>query len=314
MRQRLCSFLFLVFLLFFATAGFSQAVPNELQTVSIRKGSSAVLRANSAGASSYQWFKDDILIKGQNKQMLITATAGVYKVMAFNSFGCSSDASEKIRLLVLPEISADVSITKRSENRTVLSNQVFDYYLNVRNNGVDDANQINVKDALPDNLVFESLGEPTDGTAVYNTATRTINWNIAFLANQKFAELIIKVRSKLPGTVSNTATVTANEYDPNLSNNTSTDNKEISGLRIPNVFTPNGDGKNDSFYIENLTSFESNDVTVINRWGSTVFQSNGYLNDWTASGLSDGTYFYIVKVRNGTSAWLEYKGYITIIR
>ncbi|MCZ4244650.1 gliding motility-associated C-terminal domain-containing protein [Pedobacter punctiformis] len=314
MRQRLCSFLLLVFLLFFVKTGFSQNTHDELQTVSIRKGSSAVLHANSSGASSYLWFKDNVLIKGQNKDVLITATAGMYKVVAINNFGCTSDASANIKLLILPEIAADISITKRSETRTVLSNQVFDYYLNVRNNGVDDASQINVKDALPDNLIFEGLGEPTDGTAVYNGATKTINWNIAFLANQKFAELVIKVRSKLPGTVTNTATVTANEYDPNLSNNTSTDNKEISGLRIPNVFTPNGDGKNDSFYIENLNSFEANEVTVINRWGSTVFQSNGYLNDWTAPGLSDGTYFYVVKVRNGTSAWLEYKGYVTVIR
>lgn len=314
MRQRLCSFLLLAFLAFFAKTGFSQSAGEELQTVTIRKGSSAVLQANSAGASTYLWFKDDVLIKGQKNRQLITATEGVYKVVAMNSFGCTSDASDQIRVIVLPAISADISITKRSETRTVLSDQIFDYYLNVRNNGADDANQIKVKDALPDNLVFESLGEPTDGTASYDVNERAINWNIAFLGNQKFAELVIKVRSKLPGQVNNTATVTANEPDPNLLNNTSTDRKEISGLRIPNVFTPNGDGKNDSFYIEHLNAFESNDVTVINRWGSTVFQSKGYLNDWTAPGLSDGTYFYVVKVRNGSSAWQEYKGYVTIIR
>lgn len=314
MRQRLCSFLLLAFLAFFAKTGFGQSAGDELQTITIRKGSSAVLQANSAGASSYLWFKDDVLIKGQNTRKLITATEGVYKVVALNSFGCTSDASDKIRLVVLPAISADISITKRSEARTVLSDQVFEYYLNVRNNGADDANQINIKDALPENLVFESLANPTDGTASYSATERTINWNIAFLGNQKFAELVIKVRSKLPGMVNNTATVTANEPDPNLSNNTSTDRKEISGLRIPNVFTPNGDGKNDTFYIEHLDGFESNEVTVINRWGSTVFQSKGYLSDWTAPGLSDGTYFYVVKVRNGSSVWQEYKGYVTIMR
>ncbi|QPH41095.1 T9SS type B sorting domain-containing protein [Pedobacter endophyticus] len=314
MRQRLCSFLLLAFLAFFAKTGFSQSAGEELQTVTIRKGSSAVLQATSAGASTYLWFKDDIVIKGQKNRQLITATEGIYKVVAMNSFGCTSDASDQVRLVVLPAISADISITKRSETRTVLSDQIFDYYLNVRNNGADDANQIKVKDALPDNLVFESLGEPTDGTASYDVNERAINWNIAFLGNQKFAELVIKVRSKLPGTVNNTATVTASEPDPNLANNTSTDRKEISGLRIPNVFTPNGDGKNDAFYIEHLNAFESNDVTVINRWGSTVFQSKGYLNDWTAPGLSDGTYFYVVKVRNGSSAWQEYKGYVTIVR
>jgi len=284
------------------------------QTVTIRQGSSAVLRANSAGAASYIWYKDGILIPAQNKSVLITATAGIYKVASINKFGCTSEISDEIEVIVLPQLSADVAITKRSESKIVVSDQVFDYYLNVRNNGNDDATQLTIKDALPDNLSLENLNQPTDGIASYDQLNRTINWSIPLLANGKFAELVIKVRSKQSGIVSNTATVSAAEFDPNLANNTSTDKKEISGLRIPNVFTPNGDGKNETFYIEHLESFESNEVTIINRWGSTVYQSNHYKNDWTAPGLTDGTYFYVVRVRNGTANWQDYKGYVTVIR
>lgn len=314
MRLRFYTFLFMAFLLFFATTGFCQTVPNGRQKITIQKGSSVMLRASSGGASTYIWFKDGVLIPGQNKVSLITATAGIYKVAAINSFGCTSDLSDEIEVDVIAVPVADVAITKRSESRNILSNQVFDYYLNVRNNGTDDATAVQVKDILPDNLIFESLGQPTDGTATYDPVLRTVQWGIDLLANRKFAELVVKVRSKQPGLVTNTATVTATEHDPVMANNTATDLKEISGLRIPNVFTPNGDGKNDTFYLENLSSFEFNEVTVINRWGSTVFQSNRYLNDWTAPGLSDGTYFYVVKVKNGTADWIEYKGYITIIR
>ncbi|MGM9477367.1 gliding motility-associated C-terminal domain-containing protein [Pedobacter sp. GSP4] len=314
MRHRFYTFLFTAMLLFSFTTVFSQTVPNVRQKITIKKGSSALLRANSGGASTYIWFKDGVLIPGQQKEQLITATAGVYRVAAINSFGCTSDLSEEIEVEVQAVPVADLAITKRSETRNVLSNQVFSYYLDVRNNGTDDATLVNVRDVLPDNLVFERLAQPTDGNAVYDPATRTIKWGIDQLANGKFAELVVYVRATQPGMVSNTATVTGTESDPVLSNNTSTDLKEISGLRIPNVFTPNGDGKNDTFYLENLSSFEFNEVTVINRWGSTVYQSNRYLNDWTAPGLSDGTYFYVVKVKNGTANWLEYKGYVTIIR
>ncbi|WP_316797879.1 gliding motility-associated C-terminal domain-containing protein [Pedobacter frigidisoli] len=314
MRLRFYTFLFMACLLFLSTTVIGQTVPAGRQVITIKKGSAIALRANSGGATTYIWYKDGILVNGQNKESIVTATAGIYRVASINSFGCTSDLSDEIELVVEDIVSADVAITKRSERRNVLSNQVFEYYLDVRNNGKSDATSLNIKDALPDNLIFESISEPTVGVANYNTATRTIGWNIDFLANGNFAELIVKVRARQPGMVTNTATVTAKEFDPVLTNNTSTDQKEISGLRIPNVFTPNGDGKNDTFYLENLSAFEFNDVTVINRWGSTVFQSKGYLNDWTAPGLSDGTYFYVVKVKNGNGDWIEYKGYITLIR
>lgn len=314
MKRRIYSFLALAILLFFIQTAKGQIAPNGRQTISIRQGSSVVLRANSAGAASYIWYKDDVLIEGQRKPTLITATAGIYKVASINKFGCTSDISDEIGVIILPQLIADVAITKRSESKIVVGDQVFEYYLNVRNNGADNATQLMIKDALPDNLSLENLNQPTDGVATYDALSRTINWNIPLLANGKFAELVIKVKSKQAGMVSNTATVTASEFDPNLNNNTSTDKKEISGLRIPNVFTPNGDGKNDTFFIEHLESFESNEVTIINRWGSTVYQSNHYVNDWTAPGLADGTYFYVVKVRNGTATWQDYKGYVTVVR
>ncbi|MFW0717464.1 gliding motility-associated C-terminal domain-containing protein [Pedobacter sp. N23S346] len=314
MKRREFSFLLLAMMLFFIQTAMSQTAPEGRQTIAIAPGSSVVLRANSAGAASYIWYKDDVLVNGQNTQTLITATAGIYRVATWNTLGCISDISNEIEVIVPRRPVADVAITKRSESKIVVIDQVFDYYLNVRNNGTNDATHLVIEDALPKNLSFEQLGQPTDGLATFDQLKQSITWNIPLLANGKFAELVIKVRSKQPGMVSNTAVVTATEFDPNLANNKSTDQKEISGLRIPNVFTPNGDGKNDTFYIQHLESFESNEVTIINRWGSTVYQSNHYQNDWTAPGLADGTYFYIVKVKNGTSGWQDYKGYVTVIR
>lgn len=314
MKLRFYTFLLLLFLLFFKINGYSQDAPPGRQTITITEGSSVILRANSVGASTYIWFKDGILIPGQNKPTLVTATAGFYKVASINKGGCTSDLSEDVQILVVPGRSADVSITKRSASKTVVKDEVFEYYLNVRNNGADDATGLVIEDKLPEYLSFESLAAPTDGTADYDPALRTVKWKIDGLVNGKFAELVIKVRSKQMGLVSNTATVSANEADPNLSNNTSTDNKEISGLRIPNVFTPNGDGKNETFYLEHLNSYQFNEVTIINRWGSTVYQTSDYKNDWTAPGLSDGTYFYVVKVKNGNTDWMAYKGYVTVIR
>ncbi|UPT67637.1 MAG: gliding motility-associated C-terminal domain-containing protein [Sphingobacteriales bacterium JAD_PAG50586_3] len=77
---------------------------------------------------------------------------------------------------------------------------------------------------------------------------------------------------------------------------------------IPNIFTPNKDGINDNFNIENLP--DNSLLTVYNRWGASVYQSNNYNNDWTGESLSDGVYYYILTLPSGNST----KGTVTILR
>jgi gliding motility-associated-like protein len=82
---------------------------------------------------------------------------------------------------------------------------------------------------------------------------------------------------------------------------------------VPNLFTPNGDGINDYWVIANIFTYNA-EVFVFNRWGSEVFSTTNYQNDWngvSADGdpLSDGTYYYVVKVGDKV-----YKGAITILR
>lgn len=73
--------------------------------------------------------------------------------------------------------------------------------------------------------------------------------------------------------------------------------QEFEGL-ITTVFSPNGDGINDSWFIEKIKYYPKNEVTVYNIYGNTVFNQKGYNNDWqgTYNGapLPDGTYFYVV--------------------
>jgi gliding motility-associated-like protein len=84
---------------------------------------------------------------------------------------------------------------------------------------------------------------------------------------------------------------------------------------ITNVFSPNGDGINDNWYIENINYYPENEVTVYNIYGNIVFTKKGYNNDWqgTYNGkpLPDGTYFYVVKI-NESSTIL--KGSLDIIK
>ncbi|QIL42615.1 gliding motility-associated C-terminal domain-containing protein [Pedobacter sp. HDW13] len=86
-------------------------------------------------------------------------------------------------------------------------------------------------------------------------------------------------------------------------------------LIIPNLFTPNGDGNNDTFEIRGLEFFDANDLVIVNRWGNEVYKASNYQNNWTGEGLNEGTYYYVLRVKaDASAAWQVYKGYITLIR
>jgi gliding motility-associated-like protein len=86
-------------------------------------------------------------------------------------------------------------------------------------------------------------------------------------------------------------------------------------LIIYDVFSPNSDGKNDLWIIDNLDLFPQNELQIFNRWGSLVYEAKPYLNDWDGRSkkgdpLPSATYYYILKL-NGTRV---YSGHVTIIR
>jgi hypothetical protein len=65
---------------------------------------------------------------------------------------------------------------------------------------------------------------------------------------------------------------------------------------LPNVLTTNADGVNDVLFFQYLPFYGVSSLTVYNRWGETVFESEDYQNNWAPVNLVDGTYFYIIKI------------------
>lgn len=84
-------------------------------------------------------------------------------------------------------------------------------------------------------------------------------------------------------------------------------------LEFNNVFSPNYDGINDLFVIENLELYPDNELVILNRWGNEIYTMKSYDNLWDGSDLSEGTYFYILKV-NMCIEVKSFSGYITILR
>ncbi|SKB89406.1 conserved repeat domain-containing protein/gliding motility-associated C-terminal domain-containing protein [Parapedobacter luteus] len=70
-------------------------------------------------------------------------------------------------------------------------------------------------------------------------------------------------------------------------------------FKIPNVFTPNGDGRNDVFEIVGIEGFDRVEITVVNRWGNEVYRNTNYKNTWNGQGLNEGTYYYSIITHAG---------------
>jgi gliding motility-associated-like protein len=90
--------------------------------------------------------------------------------------------------------------------------------------------------------------------------------------------------------------------------------KVYKSITIPNTFSPNGDGINDTWDIGALNSYPLSVTTVFNRYGAVLFKSTGYNMAWDGNyhgkPVPSGTYYYLIDLKNGT----VYSGWLMVIR
>ncbi|MFD2732264.1 PKD domain-containing protein [Pedobacter alpinus] len=84
---------------------------------------------------------------------------------------------------------------------------------------------------------------------------------------------------------------------------------------IPNTFTPNGDGVNDTWNIKYLSSYPNASIKIFNRYGKEVFRANDYTTPWDGrlnnEFLPQGVYYYVITAKDGE---LKYSGSVTIVK
>ncbi len=85
---------------------------------------------------------------------------------------------------------------------------------------------------------------------------------------------------------------------------------------IPNVFTPNNDGKNDTWNLDDTFLYEDTEVRIYGKYGRLLFQSFGYYEAWDGTNengenLPNGIYFYTIDIGHGYD---QIRGTVTILR
>jgi len=128
----------------------------------------------------------------------------------FDPIAANNTASASVT--VIPN--ADLAVTKTASPSPVGVGGNLTYTLTVTNNGPSMATGVTLTDAVPAGVTFVSA-TPSQGTC-----TVTVSCNLGTLANAAKATVTIIVKPTLADFITNTASVTATETDPNLANNT----------------------------------------------------------------------------------------------
>ena len=91
---------------------------------------------------------------------------------------------------------------------------------------------------------------------------------------------------------------------------------DVAGPQVPDAFTPNGNSINDTWVIPGLEGYNTKEMAVYSRYGTLVYYSGAYANDWDGTlmgngvAVPDGTYYYTLTLDGGK----QLSGYVYINR
>ncbi|MBL0913000.1 MAG: PKD domain-containing protein [Bacteroidia bacterium] len=92
---------------------------------------------------------------------------------------------------------------------------------------------------------------------------------------------------------------------------------QVIDIEVPNIFSPNNDGKNDVFFI-NKPGIPAALMQIRNRWGQLLFESEDLLSGWDGSmqggEAPGGTYFYVLRLSDSAGKQIFLNGHLTLVR
>jgi gliding motility-associated-like protein len=284
------------------------------------------------------WYRDNLLLSGDSDQITLTTNiAGNYTVSVVNNT-VNSDGT------ICSQTSAVQSITFNPPPTVSIKKIV--------NTTLCDGQAVDLLAQYKGGTVKWSTGESTDQISVATAGTYKVtvtspagcqadtSIGIVFLPNPVFSVKDTTICTYKHQTITLTAPSGFAQYawngqtggqtyqvsSPQTINLTVTDangcqatqpikvTDQCPEIWIPNAFTPNNDGINDTWVIEGLDNDQTALVRVYNRYGTLMYESKGYGTAWNGEykgkKLPAGTYYYIVTAKNGKQ---KFSGSLTII-
>ena len=208
----------------------------------------------------------------------------------------------------------DLNISKIVDNDSPEMYDNITFTITVENIGNITFNNIQVDEQLASGFQYVS-----HTTSLGNYDVNNGLWTINSISPNTSATLTITAQV-VPGD-NHTNIVSIINYLPNEDSD-NTNNKDSVvvdpiSLTVYNQFSPNGDGTNDRFIIDGIEKYPDNNVKIYNRYGTLVYETDDYQNDWDGTPnvggiigkgetVPRGTYYYIISAPGveGWSGWL----------
>jgi len=97
-----------------------------------------------------------------------------------------------------------------------------------------------------------------------------------------------------------------------------TDKEDCEKIVMPNVFTPNGDSKNNLFVPVTYEYVPSSTLKIYNRWGDEVYYSQSVLEGWNGKHFSEdcpeGVYYWVLEYQTSKGYHHTLNGYVNLLR
>ncbi|MGP1515135.1 MAG: gliding motility-associated C-terminal domain-containing protein [Bacteroidales bacterium] len=321
-----------------------EAQINDATCNNICDGSIVINVGGGAGPYEYSWSN------GEYWKDITNLCKGDYTVIVTDNTGCST----KKTFTVNDSYKIDVSLTATTNNclqgcsATVISQikggkepyqyvwndshktkDLFDvcngdYVLNITdaNGCYASANvEVGYKDVLNDFIAWTDTYKVYDGARINLYSTFFDKFNYFWTPS---THLDSPDKNNTKGTIYETTTYNVFATDTKGCNKSDTVRIEVeyvncdeSGIFVPNVFSPNNDGKNDILYVKSNYA-ERIDFIIYNRWGEKVFQTNDINEGWDGkyrnNDCAAAVYYYKLEVHCIGGKTFLTAGDITLIR
>ena len=304
----------------------------------ICQGSFATLTAS--GANTYSW---NTGATGASIS-LSPAVTTIYTVTGISSSNCSSQKTSTITVNPIPNLTVNAPAICIGVTATLTANGALTYTWNTggiggtiittpsattnytvtganANNCYNTVTTIVTVNPLPNIVVNSDTLCLGDSTILNAHGAITYTWSpSSHLNNANSSSVVANPTTTIVYNVIGTDTNACKNYTTStvtvLDSNSTYCKRVISTvINVNNAFSPNGDGLNETFIIDNIEEYPKNHVYIYNRWGQLLWNKTNYDNSHTVwdgktqegVALYSGTYFYIIEVEGQAKlkGWVE---------
>lgn len=307
----------------------------------------AQLTLSASGGSTYVWTGPDNFSASGAQSTIndITQTArGTYYVTVTSAAGCVQNDSTMVEVVPRPVASAGDDIGICEGSSTILSGTATGSFSWSPSTGLSQTDVANPVASPADSIVYTLTTQDqasgcsaTDSVAVfvYRKPGANAGTDKAIIEGESTTLQGIVSGTEIsfnwtPATYISNSTLLAPVVSPvsdavytlhavsNVGCGSASDDVFVRVYKkviVPNAFSPNRDGINDTWQIVALDAYPNAVVSVFNRYGQAVFTSTGTYTPWNGrynnADLPVGTYYYVIDVKEGLPV---IKGWVTILR